>query len=80
MTPNFIPFTSSVPQHDAVSIGNESVVRLLLEAGALVNVPGLDNDTPLHLATRDVRPALAKLLIQYGADVDKRNIQGHKPL
>ncbi|KAI5716583.1 hypothetical protein M8J76_009014 [Diaphorina citri] len=80
MNPNVKDNAGWTPLHDAVSIGNESVVRLLLEAGALVNVPGLDNDTPLHLATRDVRPALAKLLIQYGADVDKRNIQGHKPL
>ncbi|XP_026687003.1 uncharacterized protein LOC103519880 [Diaphorina citri] len=80
MNPNVKDNAGWTPLHDAVSIGNESVVRLLLEAGALVNVPGLDNDTPLHLAARDVRPALAKLLIQYGADVDKRNIQGHKPL
>uniref|UniRef100_A0A8D9EV80 BRCA1-associated RING domain protein 1 n=1 Tax=Cacopsylla melanoneura TaxID=428564 RepID=A0A8D9EV80_9HEMI len=80
MTPNVKDNAGWTPLHDAVSIGNETVVRLLLDSGALVNVPGMDNDTPLHLAARNERPALGRLLIQYGADTELRNLQGYKPL
>ena len=34
--------------HEACNRGHQTIARLLLTAGANVNVQGMDNDTPLH--------------------------------
>ena len=39
-------------QHEACSIGNMEIVRLLLAAGAKVNMAALSGETPLHDAVR----------------------------
>ena len=45
---------------------------MLLEAGADANVANEDGQTPLMLAARTGNVALAKLLVQHGADVNRR--------
>ena len=60
--PNFEPHTIVLykilfsvlgwtPLHEACNHGWQNVAELLLNAGANVNVQGLDNDTPLHDAS-----------------------------
>ena len=39
------------PLHEACNLGYIDVARQLINAGANVNIRGLDNDTPLHDAS-----------------------------
>ena len=48
------------------------IARLLLEHGALINVPGMDNDTPLHDAVQNQRLDVVKLLMSKGASMQAR--------
>lgn len=45
-------------------------VRMLIEAGAPLSVPGLDDGTPLHCAAWFGQPTNARLLLDAGAPVD----------
>lgn len=47
-------------------------MTVLLNSGALVNIPGLDNDTPLHDAVANNHVEVASLLISQGADSNLR--------
>ena len=53
-------------------------VSLLLEFGAIVNVPGHDNDTPLHDAVANNHCEVAALLLQHGADISIRCVSFHE--
>ena len=55
--------------HTAVSFPRPRAVKLLLEAGADVNVDSGCIGTPLHLASKDI----SAQLIAYGADVNATN-------
>ena len=59
-------------QHEACNHGHIAVVAVLLDDGAFVNVPGLDNDTPLHDAVVNGHVEVAELLISRGANCDLR--------
>jgi BRCA1-associated RING domain protein 1 len=59
-------------QHEAVNHGNAAVAEALLQHGALVNTPGMDNDTPLHDAVVNGQLECVKLLVMYGASVSAR--------
>ena len=51
------------------------MVNLLLEAGAKVNAANAIRETPLHLAAQDDKNlALARLLIQFGADINAKGL------
>ncbi|GEM10367.1 ankyrin repeat protein [Rhodotorula toruloides] len=52
-----------LPLHAAASSGNETVVRMLIEAGADVN-----RSTPLHFAAANGHLSILRLLLSYGAD------------
>lgn len=54
-------------QHEACNLGHLAVVEVLVTSGALLNTPGYKNDSPLHDAVRNGRPAIVKLLLQIGA-------------
>ena len=45
---------------------------LLIQHGALVNIPGHGNDTPLHDAVANNHCNVASLLLQSGADINIR--------
>ena len=55
-------------QHEACNHGHVAVVTVLLDNGAFVNVPGLDNDTPLHDAVVNGHVEVAASLISRGAN------------
>ena len=64
--------------HAAVKHRHHTIVRLLLRAGASVNVPTLDGamTTPLHLAAMSGDLALARLLLEAHADPALTNSDG----
>ncbi|MGZ8844218.1 MAG: ankyrin repeat domain-containing protein [Pyrinomonadaceae bacterium] len=73
----------STPLHCAVWKGHQSVVALLLEAGADVNAHN-ENDhwdsTPLHAAAHANQAAIAQILIEHGADVNAKDREGRTPM
>ena len=68
----------STPLHCAVWKGH-AIVALLLDAGADVNVHnhnGHWGTTPLHAAAHGNRAAIARLLIEHGADIQAKDLNG----
>ena len=67
-----------------ITIPNElslnSVIKRLIENGADVNIKGLHNNTPLHLASKEGHLEMVKLLIDHGADLNTKDRQGFSPL
>ncbi|XP_071801091.1 leucine-rich repeat serine/threonine-protein kinase 1-like isoform X3 [Asterias amurensis] len=58
-------------------------IRLLLESGADPNIAAADKYnfyTPLHIVAKDGKVKIANLLVQYGADLDNRDIKRLTPL
>ena len=79
--PGISSYSQTSALHYAASAKDPECVRLLLEAG--INVDSMTNwdQTPLHFAaayTKDVRHA--KLLLDYGAEPNKRDRDGMTPL
>ncbi|XP_064633267.1 poly [ADP-ribose] polymerase tankyrase-2-like isoform X2 [Lineus longissimus] len=57
-----------------------NMIDTLIEGGANVDCQTLkNNDTPLHLAAKHDNADVIKRLLQYGADVDRRNQKGKTP-
>ena len=57
------------PLHIAVSVGNEGIAEQLLQAGANHSCQNRMGMTPLQLALRTQRTAMATLLQKYGASL-----------
>ena len=55
-------------QHEACNHGHYSIVKELLNNGAVVNIPGYHNNTPLHDAVENGSIDIVKLLISNGAN------------
>ncbi|PNF16091.1 hypothetical protein B7P43_G03272 [Cryptotermes secundus] len=66
-------------KHEAVHHGFVEIAELLLKYGAMVNVPGYNNITPLHEAVLNNKLGAVKLLLMYGADVEARDVNGMTP-
>jgi ankyrin repeat protein len=54
--------------------------RLLVEAGADIDLGDVENVTPLNLAIMNLRFDTAKYLIESGANVDKWSLRGENPV
>ncbi|XP_066940005.1 BRCA1-associated RING domain protein 1-like isoform X2 [Macrobrachium rosenbergii] len=68
------------PLHEACSHGFYSIAEMLLQHGAIVDVPGGENDeNPLHDAVTQGHLELIKLLRSWGASDTARDRQGHTP-
>ena len=81
---NSYDFTGYQPTHIATDNGNDVVLEMLLNAGAEFDNPIRkvinSNNTPLHCAAWNDSVKCCKLLIDKGADMSKRNINGDTPL
>jgi ankyrin repeat protein len=58
---------------------NEEILRVLINAGANVNLRNVDGDTPLIFAVRRGLPACVKILLEGGADTAARNRKTESP-
>ncbi|XP_043472724.1 ankyrin-3-like [Leptopilina heterotoma] len=69
------------PLHLAATFEHPRLVKLLLEAGADVNLRTEDyHRTPLHFAASAAQPAVVKFLLNHGADPSKTCKCGELPL
>jgi hypothetical protein len=67
--------------HLATRYNNEEIVRLLIDAGADVNVQHSSAGGALHIAARENNVNLIRMLLAHGADVDVTiGIKGATPL
>ena len=73
--PQCLPISSV---HLCIAAGHVNLLHILLEAGALANlvVKGHETSTPLRYAVQRKDTASAKLLLQYGADIDAVDARG----
>eukprot|EP00052_Salpingoeca_macrocollata_P017223 m.139699 g.139699 ORF g.139699 m.139699 type:complete len:1603 (-) comp20318_c0_seq7:84-4892(-) len=60
--------------------GKETVVKLLLNSGAKVELPNNAKQTALHCAVGNLRPACARVLIDAGAPLDIIDEKNNTPL
>ena len=68
------------PLHFAVHEGLMDIARLLLEAGAPVNLKGGSAESPpLHLAAASGDVAMIDLLLAHGADTSISDVNGYTP-
>lgn len=66
--------------HESVKTGSVDIVKLLLAAGADINVDDDSGDTPLHMAIDSENVNILKLLIDSGANVNAKNEDSDTPL
>lgn len=66
--------------HEACSVGNEAIARLLLEHKSNVNATDDIGSTPLHLAVRTNNASLLHVLLEYGANIDAKDNERQTPL
>jgi len=64
------------PLHAALSINHSLIAKMLIEAGAEVNVVQASRITPLHLAAQHGNIDLIILLLENGADITIKNDYG----
>lgn len=75
------PFTHETALHLAAANDNLLLLNRLLQAPNInVNAPTNLGLTPLHYATRSIKPNNVNLLIQYNANVNARDNNGDTPL
>jgi len=72
--------TDSSTLYDAVILGDENIVRLLLDRGADVNVQGGQYGTALHAALHKQMGAVVRLLLRNSAKLDCQDLSGQIPL
>jgi ankyrin repeat protein len=70
------PFGGSSPLITAAVFGKTEEAKLLIEAGADLNIRNNDGSTALHSAAFFCRPEIVKMLLAKGADKTIRNNYG----
>jgi ankyrin repeat protein len=69
------------PLITAVRLNNVAITKLLIKAKADLNIPeGMTRDTPLHLACMEKNKEIVEALINNGAAINPRDINGLTPL
>lgn len=69
-------YGGSTPLIEAVEAGRPSLVKLLLEHGAKIDLPNSFGLTPLHWAIGNNNKTMTRLLLRYGADPHIKNDDG----
>jgi ankyrin repeat protein len=64
----------------AILVGSKSIVLVLLENGATVNLKDHKGWYPLHYAAQNYRVEIANLLLEKGADIEAKDAYGNTPL
>lgn len=64
------------PLHSALSNGQNNIAKMLIEAGATVNVLQSSNISPLHLAAQQGNIDMIIVLLENGADIAVQNDLG----
>ena len=64
----------------AADNGDETVLSMILRAGAQPNVPDRDGQTALHHAAARGYAAIIKILFEAGADIEHRSKNGARPI
>lgn len=67
------------PLHSAIGSNFEGIAKMLVEAGAEVNVLQASNITPLHSAAQNGNIEMLILLLEQGAQVNIRTEHGETP-
>lgn len=62
------------PLHFAAAGGHETVVRILIAAGADINFQNPNGDSPLHYAAINGQAHIVTALMQAGADINLRGL------
>ena len=76
-------FIGNTPLHSAAYFGDIEMVQVLLDYGADVNTQNDLFDTPLNFALLDdhqIEPKVARLLVEHGADPNRRGYKGFTAL
>lgn len=72
------------PLSEAAYRGNFEAVKMLIEAGAKVNVFGTEKRTPLHMAvdgySQENVCRIVSYLVEHGAKINQKNLYGEMPL
>jgi ankyrin repeat protein len=66
--------------HKAVFQDKPSIVELLLQLGANVNIRTTSGNSPLHIAAMEGRYEPSKVLVAWGAEIESRNARMLTPL
>jgi ankyrin repeat protein len=66
--------------HDAIAVGNENMVRLLLAIAVDVEKRDIQGQTPLLHAVRRNREAIVKMFLEKGVNVEAKDAKGLTPL
>lgn len=66
--------------HLAAGQKNEESCKILIEAGANVNIVNPEDTTPLHSAAYTGHVKCARILLDAGADIEAKDIVGQTPL
>lgn len=67
------------PLHSALSNNQNNIAKMLIEAGAEVNVLQSSRISPLHLAAQEGNIDLIIVLLEHGANIAQKNELGHTP-
>ena len=81
--PNSFNGTGNTLLHEAISSGNISITKILLEHGVNVNVNNHIEKTPLHLAvlaSQGDRELVIKELLRNDANVNLKDSEGYTPI
>lgn len=64
----------------ALSLGHESIARLIIQEGADIHISNINNETPLIIAVNQKLETIVQELISLGADLNKKDIFGDTAL
>lgn len=74
------PAEPTVNLNRAVEIGDIDQIRRHIHWKSNLNAPNAEGDSPLHVAARAGRVAIARVLARNGAQLDSPNLKGQTPL